>query len=109
MIIAAVKDIHPLNSGMVWPTADCEALGFQRRRMAYTAESTELHAVVLLCDARGSDEDGFQRPAKINVVSAAATHTPLLIWVKRYRWIPCLCRPMFVVAPRTIIQGESAK
>ena len=81
MIIAAVKDIHPLTSGMVRPTADCEALGFQRRRMAYTAESTELHAVVLLCDARGSDEDGFPRPAKINVVSAAATHTPLPIWV----------------------------
>ena len=30
-------------------------------------------------------------------------------WVNRYRWIPCLCRPMSVVAPRAIIQGGSAK
>jgi hypothetical protein len=32
-----------------------------------------------------------------------------LLWVKRYRWIPRLCRPMSVVAPRAIIQGVSAK
>jgi hypothetical protein len=25
------------------------------------------------------------------------------LWVKRYRWIPRLCRPMSVVAPRAII------
>ena len=30
-------------------------------------------------------------------------------WFKRYRWIPCLCRPMSVVASRAIIQGGSAK
>jgi hypothetical protein len=32
----------------------------------------------------------------------------LTLWVKRYRWISRLCRPMSVVAPRATIQGASA-
>ena len=94
---------------MVWPTANCEALGFQRRRMAYTAKSTELHAVVLLCDARGSDEDGSRAPQR-SMLSPLLRRTLHFSYGSKYLPMdPCLCRPMFVVAPRTIIQGESVK
>ena len=83
MIIAAVKDIHPLTSGMVRPTADCEALGFQRRRMAYTRQN-QPNCTQLFCSAMRAVATRMASRAphrKINVVSAAATHTPLPIWV----------------------------